>query len=195
MIQSDRNNPVQKFCTTPNVTAKSESSVLYEESPSRVQTPVIIVSTPIIEKSRSNEKLPIKREKSYTELSKLLSDKFHGNIENIQIPDIRLINPGQFIDVLEMLKQKAIKLEIEIQKTAKIESPTEARRHIQSLERSLIRVMPLMNLLTSLVRFNHMYEEYQRSDSREEENVLNKRKIIQVKNDFNKNVNVWFFSI
>ena len=188
MIQSDRNNPVQKFCTTPNVTAKSESSVLYEESPSRVQTPVIIVSTPIIEKSRSNEKLP-KREKSYTELSKLLSDKFQGNIENIQIPDIRLINPGQFIDVLEMLKQKAIKLEIEIQKTAKIESPTEARRHIQSLERSLIRVMPLMNLLTSLVRFNHMYEEYQRSDSREEENVLNKRKIIQVKNDF-KNVNV-----
>ena len=146
------------------------------------------MSTPIIEKSRSNEKLP-KREKSYTELSKLLSDKFQGNIENIQIPDIRLINPGQFIDVLEMLKQKAIKLEIEIQKTAKIESPTEARRHIQSLERSLIRVMPLMNLLTSLVRFNHMYEEYQRSDSREEENVLNKRKIIQVKNDF-KNVNV-----
>ena len=93
-----------------------------------------------------------------------------------------------------MLKQKAIKLEIEIQKTAKIESPTEARRHIQSLERSLIRVMPLMNLLTSLVRFNHMYEEYQRSDSREEEHVLNKRKIIQVKNDF-KNVNVWFFYI
>ena len=83
-----------------------------------------------------------------------------------------------------MLKQKAIKLEIEIQKTSKIESPTEARRHIQSLERSLIRVMPLMNLLTSLVRFNHMYEEYQRSESREEENVLNKRKIIQVKNNF-----------
>ena len=179
-IQSDRNNSVQKSFTTPNVTATSETSVIHEDKSSRVQTPVIIVSTPLIKKTKSNEKL-LKRDKSYTELSKLLSDKFQGNIENLNIPDIRLISPGQFIDVLEMLKQKAINLEVEIQKTAKIESPTEARQHIQSLERSLIKVMPLMNLLTSLVRFNHMYEEHKRSDSREDDTVFNKKKVIEVK--------------
>ena len=179
-IQSDRNRPVQKSCTNTNVTAKSETSVINEDNSSRVQTPAIIVSTPLNEKSRSYEKF-LKREKSYTELSTLLSDKFNGSIENLKIPDIRLINPGQFIDVLEMLKQKAINLEIEIQKTAKIESPTEARQDIQRLERSLIRVMPLMNLLTSLVRFSHMYEEYQRNESQEEDNVLNKKKVIEVK--------------
>ena len=179
-LQSDRNRPVQKSFTNTNVTAKSETSVINEENASRVQTPVIVVSTPLNENSRSYEKL-LKREKSYTELSKLLIDKFHGSIENLKISDIRLISPGQFIDVLEMLKQKAINLEIEIQKTAKIESPTEARQHIQRLERSLIRVMPLMNLLTSLVRFNHMYDEYQRSGSHEDENVFNKKKIIEVK--------------
>ena len=179
-IQSDRNNSVQKSFTTPNVTATSETSVIHEDKSSRVQTPVIIVSTPLIKKTMSNEKL-LKRDKSYTELSKLLSDKFQGNIENLNIPDIRLISPCQFIDVLEMLKQKAINLEIEIQKTAKIESPTEARQHIQSLERSLIKVMPLMNLLTSLVRFNHMYEEHKRSDSREDDTVFNKKEVIEVK--------------
>ena len=180
-FQRDRKNSVQKPCTPTTITASSETSkdIFYEQSASRVQTPVIIVSTPTLKEPKLIERF-LKRDKTYTELSTLLSENFQGKIENIKIPDIKLINPGQFIDVLEMLKQKAINLEIEIQKNTKIESIAEARQHIQSLESTLIRVMPLMNLLTSLVRFNHMFEEYQRSETRPEEKVLNKKLAIEV---------------
>ena len=54
--------------------------------------------------------------------------------------------------------------------------------------------MPLMNLLTSLVRFNHMYEEHKRSDSREDDTVLNKKKVIEVKtNEIKQNICVLSF--
>ena len=82
--------------------------------------------------------------------------------------------------MLDLLKQKVIQLEMEIEKTVKIESPMEARKHGQDLESSLIKVMPLMNLLTSLVRFNLMYEEYQRKNSKVEPIISQQKENIEV---------------
>lgn len=64
-----------------------------------------------------------------------------------------------YFEVLEILKLKAIELENEIEKTDKMSSPTEARGHVRHLERKLIEVMPMMNLMSDLVKFSRMFED------------------------------------
>ena len=64
-----------------------------------------------------------------------------------------------YFEVLEILKLKAIELENEIEKTDKMNSPTEARGHVRHLERKLIEVMPMMNLMSDLVKFSRMFED------------------------------------
>ena len=60
---------------------------------------------------------------------------------------------------MEILKLKAIELEKEIEKIDKMNSPTEARGHVRHLERKLIEVMPMMNLMSDLVKFSRMFED------------------------------------
>ena len=63
-----------------------------------------------------------------------------------------------------MFKLKTIELENEIEQTDKIDCPTEARRHVRDLERKLIKVMPQMNLVSHLVKFTRMHDEYKQSN-------------------------------
>ena len=63
-----------------------------------------------------------------------------------------------------MLKLKAIELQNDTEKIDKIESPTAARRHVQDLERKLIKVMPQMNLMSDLVKFTQLSDQYKQND-------------------------------
>ena len=69
----------------------------------------------------------------------------------MKIKDLKDLPPKYYVETLEVLKLTAIDLENDIEKTEKIESPTEARQHVQDLERKLIKVMPQMNLMSDLV--------------------------------------------
>ena len=76
-----------------------------------------------------------------------------------------------YVETLEVLKLTAIELENDIEKTEKIESPTEARQHVHDLEKKLIKVMPQMNLISDLVKFTRLYEGFFASAKR---NMLQK---------------------
>ena len=80
----------------------------------------------------------------------------------------------------EMLKLKAIELENEIEKTDKIASPTEARGHVQHLERKLIKVMPMMNLMSDLVKFSRMFEDQKNKQTGMDSLVVKQEESIKV---------------
>ena len=86
------------------------------------------------------------------------------NIESISIKDLTELPCSHYIEVLEMFKLKTIELENEIEQTDKIDCPTDARRHVRDLEGKLIKVMPQMNLVSDLVKFNRMHDEYRQSN-------------------------------
>ena len=138
------------------------------------------VKLPIKQKNETASNLLKNTDSAKLDLNSILNDKCDGNIENLMIADIKFVNPIFFIEMLDLLKQKVIQLEMEIEKTVKIENPTEARKHVQDLESSLIKVMPLMNLLTSLVRFNLMYEEYHKKNLRVELIISQQKENIEV---------------
>ena len=79
-----------------------------------------------------------------------------------------------------MLKLKAIELENEIEKTDKINSPTEARGHVQHLERKLIKVMPMMNLMSDLVKFSRMFEDQKNKQPGTDSLVMKQEESIKV---------------
>jgi len=177
--------PVQETCSS---VGSSQSSAKFYTQQHMQSNPKIIVSQPqpqltkLPNRKQTNEtasSLLKNTEPAKVDLNTLLNEKCDGNIENLKIVDVKFVNPTYFIEMLDLLKQKVIQLEMEIEKTVKIESPTEARKHIQDLEGSLIKVMPLMNLLTSLVRFNLMYEEYHRKNSRVEPIISQQKENIE----------------
>ena len=84
-----------------------------------------------------------------------------------------------------MLKLKAIELENEIEKTDKINSPTEARGHVQHLERKLIKVMPMMNLMSDLVKFSRMFEDQKNKQPGTDSLVMKQEESIKVGIVFN----------
>ena len=90
----------------------------------------------------------------------------------MKIKDLKDLPPKYYVETLEVLKLTAIDLENDIEKTERIESPTEARQHVQDLERKLIKVMPQMNLMSDLVKFRRLYEGYQQSAHQETESKL-----------------------
>ena len=166
----------------------SQSSCTFYSQQHMQMNPRIIVSQPqpqyvklpIKQKNETASNLLKNTDSAKLDLNSILNDKCDGNIENLMIADIKFVNPIFFIEMLDLLKQKVIQLEMEIEKTVKIENPTEARKHVQDLESSLIKVMPLMNLLTSLVRFNLMYEEYQKKNLRVELIISQQKENIEV---------------
>ena len=79
-----------------------------------------------------------------------------------------------------MLKIKVIELENEIEKTDKIDSATEARTHVQHLERKLIKVMPMMNLMSDLVKFSRMFEDQKNKQPGTDSLVMKQEESIKV---------------
>lgn len=128
-------------------------------------TPPITISTPPPAQETEVVNRPIQesvqKSKVQFNVSNFLEETCGGNVVNLKISDIpRNLAVADYLELLELLKQEAIYLEVDIEKTVKIESPTAARKHVLDLERNLIKVMPLMNLLTNLVKFSHMHEEH-----------------------------------
>ena len=158
--------------TTKNT--RLDNKIVAQENKLCNPNPLIVVSKPKTD-NRFNQK------EKLLDLDTFLSDKCKGDLDNLKIPDIVHLNPCYYIEILDILKQKAIHMENEIAKTAKIDCPVEARKHVQNLETSLIKVMPLMNLLTSLLRFNIMFDDYIKSNpSSAEIEVLQQKNNIEV---------------
>ena len=93
-----------------------------------------------------------------------------------------LVNlPGcHYFEVLEILKLKAIEVENEIEKTDKMSSPTEARENVRRLERKLIEVMPMMNLMSDLVKFSRMFEDQKNKQPGMDSLVVKQEECIKV---------------
>ena len=49
-----------------------------------------------------------------------LLEKCGGNIETLEVADLRLLSPARYMELLDLLKQRAVTLEAEIEKTAGI---------------------------------------------------------------------------
>ena len=99
---------------------------------------------------------------------------------DVRIQDLVDLPSCHYFEVLEMLKLKAIDLEHEIEKTDKIDSPTEARGHVQHMERKLIKVMPMMNLLSDLLKFSRMFEEQKHNQPGMDSLVVKQEESIKV---------------
>ena len=49
-----------------------------------------------------------------------LLEKCGGNIETLAVADLRQLSPARYMELLDLLKQRAVTLEAEIEKTAGI---------------------------------------------------------------------------
>ena len=158
--------PISANTLSTNVQSKVNLSRIHS---GRDNPPDIVISRPSVPHD----------DHSKMTLSNLISETCDGDVRNLKISDICSVNPSHYLEILELLKQEAINLEVEIEKTVKIENPVEARNHVHHLEKSLIKVMPLMNLLTSLVKLHQLQEDHLRCNSNIETIVSKQRTSIE----------------
>ena len=92
-----------------------------------------------------------------------------------------------FLLILQSLKERAIELQSEIEKTRELNNPEDERTRLNSLQKELIAVMPMMSLVRTLVKMEALY----RSSSSEETSIvtpkaggLNKAKQAEIRVSF-----------
>ena len=73
-----------------------------------------------------------------------------------------------FLLILQNLKERAIELQSQIEKTRELNNPEHERTQLNSLQKELISVMPMMNLVRTLVKMEALY----RSNGTEETSVV-----------------------
>ena len=73
-----------------------------------------------------------------------------------------------FLLILQNLKERAIELQSQIEKTRELNNPEHERTQLNSLQKELISVMPMMNLVRTLVKMEALY----RSSGTEETSVV-----------------------
>ena len=100
---------------------------------------------------------------------------------DVRIQDLVDLPSCHYFEVLEFVKLKVIELETEIEKTEKIDSAAEARTHVQHLERKLIKVMPMMNLMSDLVKFSRMFEDQKNKQPGMDSLVVKQEESIKVR--------------
>ena len=98
-----------------------------------------------------------------------------------------------FLLILQSLKERALELQSEIEKTRELNNPEDERSRLNSLQKELIAVMPMMSLVRTLVKMEALY----RSSGSEETSLvtpkaggLNKAKQAEIRVSF---VQVFFF--
>ena len=67
------------------------------------------------------------------------------------------MNYDHFLIILQHLKEKAIELQSQIEKTQELNDPEVERTQMNSLQKVLISVMPMMNLVRTLVKMEALY--------------------------------------
>ena len=73
-----------------------------------------------------------------------------------------------FLLILQHLKERAIELQSQIEKTRELNNPEHERTQLNSLQKELISVMPMMNLVRTLVKMEALY----RSSGTEETSLV-----------------------
>ena len=76
-----------------------------------------------------------------------------------------------FLLILQNLKERAIELQSQIEKTRELNNPEHERTQLNSLQKELISVMPMMNLVRTLVKMEALY----RSSGTEEASLVSSK--------------------
>ena len=116
--------------------------------------------------------------------------RLNGRIEDLSTGDLSKMDYEHFLLILQSLKERAIELQSEIEKTRELNNPEDERSRLNSLQKELIAVMPMMSLVRTLVKMEALY----RSSSGSEEpslvtpkaGGLNKAKQAEIRVSFNQ---------
>ena len=89
-----------------------------------------------------------------------------GKIENISCQDLVHLNCDLYFLILQKLKEKAIEIENLIEKTKGISDHEIERTRLSELEKEVIKVIPTMNLVRTLVKLSSLYQGHPQGDER-----------------------------
>ena len=113
--------------------------------------------------------------------------RLNGRIEDLSTGDLSKLDYEHFLLILQSLKERAIELQSEIEKTRELNNPEDERTRLNSLQKELIAVMPMMSLVRTLVKMEALY----RSSGSEETSLvtpkaggLNKAKQAEIRVSF-----------
>ena len=80
-----------------------------------------------------------------------------GKIEKLTITELSRLDYEHFLLILKQLKEKALDIQSQIEKTRELKDPCEERTKLSCLQKELISVMPMMNLVRTLVKMEALY--------------------------------------
>ena len=83
--------------------------------------------------------------------------RLDGRIEDVTTGDLSKMEQDHFLLILNNLKEKAVKLQSEIENTKELNDPEVERTRLNSLQKELITVMPMMSLVRTLVKMESIY--------------------------------------
>jgi hypothetical protein len=78
-------------------------------------------------------------------------------VEEVSTGELSRMEMEQLVLVLQHLKDRAVGLQDRIQPTAELTDPELERARLSGLQRELISVMPMMNLVRTLVKLEGLY--------------------------------------
>ena len=85
------------------------------------------------------------------------SQRLNGRIEDLSTGDLSKMDYEHYLLILQHLKDRAIELQSQIEKTRELNDPEHERSRLNSLQKELISVMPMMNLVRTLVKMEALY--------------------------------------